>query len=1397
MSLLVWLPLISNYENQGLSDLKFTPENTSYTSLQTGGKIGSSAYYNSSESVGGLVSNKTLSLGNNLTMCCWFKFSSLYSGSALGCAMGGQHRYSNSTGMGLTVKYISGTTGYLSCNTGNGGGSGNRTYNTYCGSTLLSANTWYHVAMTYNGSTIKLYVNGKLDGTHTHTGQVNVADYVTVGTWSLAGTSGNTIYNGYKLIGNLNDFRIYNHTLNPKEIKEIAKGLVAHYKMNTPKAKNYVDGKGFHIYNNHSVSSSIVATGETYRGYPVYRLTQTPTSNAEVLTSFRERLHSHGVFQTADMGFALTESSKWSYWLYVRPVSHPTTTRIGGTASNIQNAAWTESSPVYQGDGWYRVGQTRTVTADRNDAIFTSYCTSNAQAGVPIVVDFCGPHLLKGTNHVFDNYDKYVSNNGILEDASGYSNNLIIDGNVIPYNGSPKYNSCLNFNQSGYFYKNDFNMTTTDFTISFWLNPPYTINAQHFLVGTFNNWTGNGFGCWRDSTGGGYSTLYKVDGASSYTGLPGIGATHDAWQHIAYVRSGTQGIYYKNGVEVSRVTGPSGNISHPVLYLGKSLFNNATSQVDQCSLSDFRFYSTALSAADVKELYNTPTSLTNNGILMTGEFVETETTTSKIEKDGQITSSNFSTKQALLENMKVKALGDGSSWARIHHLDVRGAGNYFSTAEVANCDMPGKFSKMNKITNFKDASGKYEFMLTYPTIKKYAPAGYTLLDCIEATGKQYINTGVYGYSDGTYVRGQRWEFDISMKSGVSRRQLMGYGGNGGEYWGLQLNNMYGVGSPGYIGSGDIRTTIVQDYSGGTAGGNTLWVDRANIGVGSNLTTSQQYQLFCIAGDTNNYGCCAKLYRCKCIQGTSLIRDYIPVRRNYDGAVGLYDLVGNKFYGNNGSGAFLAKEHEAYMPIDYIESNGNQYIDTGIAWNKANSYKMTTKVVYTTTSPANQIMGFTGNRGCGIGSEYATWWECSSHPFAANTTYDLEWGLDGPSGNNYRTINGTTFSLSGGGAANWVGNMHLFAAHLTSSQAGFQPSYHCHCKMYGAKIYVNNKLVRDYIPAVSTTSGKAGLYDKVNHKFYPSGSHCNFFTSGVPKDDSPYEFLDYVQTNGNQIIDTGIAPNSNTQVDIKFSPVGSMTENAIFGSTWSASGFFLMFYQNFIRWHSRNLVYDCTTTANNKIYNCFCDTGIKINRRNYSVTNNYGSTADSTSTIKLFSTTDLQTKNGAIRLYYCDIYKDGSLQRSFHPVRRKSDGAIGLLDSITGGFYSSSFSAGPTIYPKQQIPMYNRWVQDSWTTSASSGDSIGSRKVFTSWPEHNGPIKPVNSGSAIYDCDNYSVTTWYAPIGQTGAWEGGIPAANGSMQKETELWVRFDKHADIDTASIQKGGSIGAKHIMEI
>ena len=169
--------------NASITSTRYTLAYTGNCFNASAGKIGSNSYYNNSYELGGLYSDKKINLGNKLSMCCWVKFSALTPNSTLGGSMGGQHRYPNCTGMGLTLKYISKSTGYLSCNTGDG--NGNRTYNTYCGNTLLSANTWYHVAFTYDGSTIKFYINGNLDGTHSYAAQKNVEDYVFIGAWSF------------------------------------------------------------------------------------------------------------------------------------------------------------------------------------------------------------------------------------------------------------------------------------------------------------------------------------------------------------------------------------------------------------------------------------------------------------------------------------------------------------------------------------------------------------------------------------------------------------------------------------------------------------------------------------------------------------------------------------------------------------------------------------------------------------------------------------------------------------------------------------------------------------------------------------------------------------------------------------------------------------------------------------------------------------------------------------------------------------------------------------------------------------------------------------------------------------------------------------------------------------
>lgn len=51
-------------------------------------------------------------------------------------------------------------------------------------------------------------------------------------------------------------------------------------------------------------------------------------------------------------------------------------------------------------------------------------------------------------------------------------------------------------------------------------------------------------------------------------------------------------------------------------------------------------------------------------------------------------------------------------------------------------------------------------------------------------------------------------------------------------------------------------------------------------------------------------------------------------------------------------------------------------------------------------------------------------------------------------------------------------------------------------------------------------------------------------------------------------------------------------------------------------------------------------------------------------------TGLYQSGDSVRIYYLKIYNDGILVRDFIPVRRKSDGKIGMLDKVENKFYTS-------------------------------------------------------------------------------------------------------------------------------
>lgn len=286
MSLRVWLPLTGTLENQGLSDLKFSIRNAEYTQTNNSGKIGV-CYENTAHNNGGIVSDKMIDLGSKQSMCCWINMTDVYSSSSL-MGIGGQHRFSTNTGMGLTIRYVSATTGYLSVNTGDGS---SRTYNKYYGKTLMNTGKWYHVCYTYDGSDVKLYVDGELDATHT-VGALSVpAEYVSVFLWSYN-------HNNYIFSGRINDFRCYDHVLSPAEVKEISKGLVLHYPLNR-------DGFG----GDNLIVDTLKDSGESHTTYNIadYNFTEsvvsgdTYTVSAKVNASSEKKgicfYHSGGSYQ--------------------------------------------------------------------------------------------------------------------------------------------------------------------------------------------------------------------------------------------------------------------------------------------------------------------------------------------------------------------------------------------------------------------------------------------------------------------------------------------------------------------------------------------------------------------------------------------------------------------------------------------------------------------------------------------------------------------------------------------------------------------------------------------------------------------------------------------------------------------------------------------------------------------------------------------------------------------------------------------------------------------------------------------------------------------------------------------------------------------------------------------
>jgi hypothetical protein len=107
-----------------------------------------------------------------------------------------------------------------------------------------SANVWHHVVGTIGNNQYKVYIDGVLMNTVTIATRPTYVNGDGLGIGAFHYISGNL----YPYYGKINDFRIYDHCLSPKEVKEISKGLMLHYPLDNcgMGCKNYIKDS-YHI----------------------------------------------------------------------------------------------------------------------------------------------------------------------------------------------------------------------------------------------------------------------------------------------------------------------------------------------------------------------------------------------------------------------------------------------------------------------------------------------------------------------------------------------------------------------------------------------------------------------------------------------------------------------------------------------------------------------------------------------------------------------------------------------------------------------------------------------------------------------------------------------------------------------------------------------------------------------------------------------------------------------------------------------------------------------------------------------------------------------------------------------------------------------------------------------
>jgi len=686
------------------------------------------------------------------------------------------------------------------------------------------------------------------------------------------------------------------------------------------------------------------------------------------------------------------------------------------------------------------------------------------------------------------------------------------------------------------------------------------------------------------------------------------------------------------------------------------------------------------------------------------------------------------------------------------------------------------------------------------------PIGFTEVEYIENTSvststASYIDTGVEA------VPGTSLMVSFSFNS-TTAGQAMGQGYLAGSRFtvtGLDTNQA----NFSYAYNNWYRTDTPIDTNRHTfeldTYNKTYRIDNTVTNLASVTYTSEGFTIglfarFCNSSGTKlvNWNAAGKLYRAVIKVNDVLVRDMIPCLDSSNVPC-MYDKVEGKPYYNAGTGTF--SYGRKIIPVEYLESSGTQYIDTGVTGN------VNTKIdilFSKKNQAANYIRGIVGSRGSGANvnnivvgihnaqialdfnnSDYATY-----RYLASNTLEDTQ----------YRAIiSKSERSLYKDGVL--VGQNTTLCSDTISTgiirMYGVANYENTSSKIYYCKIYNNNVIQRDYMP-VKDENGVGYMLDAVSHTLYANNG-TGTFTYGSETYSEPHPYfvktvnkniynglptgfteVEYLESTGTQYIDTGYKPvPATTKFEFMFQPDTIAGNSFLFGCRpdTGIGGFTCTTYfaTGSVRQDWAGLgTYFPTTNVNTKYLYTAYDNSISLNSD--SVT---GTTSRSTTrlnfnfllfTVNTNGTADTRRFIG--KIYFSRLWDAGVLVRDFIPCVDAS-GRPCMYDKVEGKPYynlgTDDFTYGPKIIPVEYIESSGTQYIDTSVIAKSGLSSLLDFEYTALDTTSISMLDARSSDNRFYLCHTGNANGYWFYYGYGSAVQSSVtPTVNTRYKVETTL-----------------------------